>query len=272
MSQQDVSDLIQFGLTGLQSRVYLVLLRNGTCRVSQISADSGIVRPEGYRILRELESNGLVRHNTGSPSTYTAVTPKRVLSLLLDVHRQRLGMLERKHDALLQSLVSSRSIADKYESDAHFSVITEARNVVPRIVQMISEAKSDYAAITSKYGLRRYRRDYEITRAIIAAARKKVRVRIISEVDASNMESAVFLSKYVELRRSRGLMFYIDIIDGTEMVLGPAITDEEAIKHQSRQADLWTNNRKFISAMYAMFEKLWKVSRKFGHAPSYLHS
>lgn len=51
---EPVGDLIDFGLTPLQSRVYISLLRLGQSRAGRLSSAAGVVRPEVYRILRTL--------------------------------------------------------------------------------------------------------------------------------------------------------------------------------------------------------------------------
>jgi len=125
--------------------------------------------------------------------------------------------------------------------------------------QMILNAKSDYIGIISKYGLGRVRKDGTGS-ALLRAKRRGVKVRLISEVDNGNAHNANFLSRHIALRKTVGLTFYLDVIDRKEMVIGPAITDEEAVERSKREADLWTNNSKFIQGMYGFFEKLWLIS------------
>ena len=71
--------------------------------------------------------------------------------------------------------------------------------------QFLDETKKEYAAITSKYGLEFL--DKPRMRAIISAERRKVRLRILAEVIPSNAKTAHYLSKFVEIRQSKGLRF-----------------------------------------------------------------
>jgi len=57
------------------------------------------------------------------------------------------------------------------------------------------------------------------------------------------------------------LYFYIDIFDQREMLIGPSLLDEETGDRDTRQADIWTNNPRFIRGMYELFERLWKTSK-----------
>ena len=142
-----------------------------------------------------------------------------------------------------------------------FSLIVGADNVVFRARQMIADAKHEYAAIMSKYALKRARED-GLTRVLASARKRGLQIRIISEIDESNSATADSLSKYVELRRSNGLLFYLDIFDRKEMLFGPAITDADLSDTMRRDTDLWTNNPRFVGGMYALFEHLWDASAK----------
>jgi len=103
----------------------------------------------------------------------------------------------------------------------------------------------------------------DLMQVITRARRRGVRIRIISEMDETNLKHANLISKYVELRNLQDILFYIHIFDKREMTIGPASTDEEVEKGFGRDEDLWTNNPRFIQGMYAMFEKLWEGSSVF---------
>jgi len=268
MFDQEVTDLMGFGLTSLQARVYAALLGEGAVKAGRLCSMVGIIRPEVYRVLRELSVKGLVQRDLGTPSRYTAVHPNQALSLLLNREIEKLGSLQKKKAALVDSLTSRGSRANQ-ESE-HFSVITGWGNFILTLVRMIESAKSDYAGIISRDGLKRAR-DVNVAPALIAAKKRGVRVRMISEIDETNMHVAKYLSRHIQLHRSKDLLFYIDIVDKTELVLGPSVTDIEATTQRIwRESDLWTNNQKFVNGMYAMFERFWLATRKFDHPPEHI--
>jgi sugar-specific transcriptional regulator TrmB len=256
MSEDDISKLMDFGLTSLQSRAYLALLRLGTARASQVSSTIGIVRPEAYRVLRELSLKGLVERNPGLPSTYTARPPKEGVSSLLHAYTQKVSHLEQKKLNLIHCLSSYTSRVEA-EPRQRFSVVIGGANVISKMEEMIATAKSDCVGIMSRHGLRRLNREWA------SAAKRDVRVRLIAEIDASNIANADLLSRHIELRRSRDVLICFKIVDKKEMVLGPPVTDEEASRRDWREDDLWTNNLKFIGGMHALFERLWKTSPRY---------
>lgn len=241
--------------------MYLALLRLGTARAGQLSSVTRIVRSEVYRILRELSSQGLVQRNLGTPSTYGAISPDKGLSLVIERHRRRLVELERKKASLVKVFAVYPYNGDAV-IDGRFSVLMGADNVVSRAKQMIADAENEYAAIMSRYALKRAKED-GVTRILASAHKRGLQIRIISQIDESNCAIASSISKYGELRRSNALLFYIDIFDKKEVLFGPAITDAELSGTVRKDIDFWTNNPQFVGGMHALFELLWSTSRRY---------
>jgi sugar-specific transcriptional regulator TrmB len=224
----------------------------------------GVLRPEIYRVLRGLSFKGLVTRTPDSPTEYSATIPAKAFANLIGREERRLSTLKEKAKLLCQSLsagVTRREIG----APGHFSVIAGGGNVLYRLIDMIRESESDYASIASKFGLRRMSGygilGKEFARTIKSAQRRGVRIRVLSNVDASNQRNAVLLSKYVELRNLRELSIYFDIIDRRQMLMGPPIPDDEADDRNVRETDLWTNYPQFTAGMYVLFETLWTASK-----------
>ena len=89
------------GLSTLQAKVYIALLRLGTTQVGELCSVSEVARHEVYRILHELIDEDLVNRNLTSPTTYTAVEPERVKSLLIGKVKQTLESVEGKRQTWL---------------------------------------------------------------------------------------------------------------------------------------------------------------------------
>jgi sugar-specific transcriptional regulator TrmB len=263
MSQQDVASLTEFGLSSLQARVYIALLKLGAVRASQVSMNVGVVRPEVYRVLRELSVKGLVQMNIGPPATYSAIAPRRALSTLTKRLRDKVVLLSKRQGELAEAL-SSVTVETSAQVE-RFGMIPGIENAVTRNIQMVREAKRDYSAVMTRHGLSRAL-DNGLARAIVSAKKRKIRIRIISEVDSSNSKPANYLTQHIELRTTQDLLFYMDIIDCNQMLFGPAFPplDEEL---GERRSDLWTNSQKFVRGMYGIFERLWTESHRYQSSP-----
>lgn len=80
-------ELKKAGLTGQEITVYLYLLEQGTSSPPQIAKGTGILRPNTYGTIRELEDKGLVEHQQkGKRLLYVARDPS---AILLNLEAQR---------------------------------------------------------------------------------------------------------------------------------------------------------------------------------------
>lgn len=257
----EISQLVEFGLTVLQAKVYVALVRLGTCRASEVSSETALVRAETYRVLRELSAKGLVQRNLGPPSTYSAIAPGTALKTLMEQHKRKIKMLNQKTSALVKLISTSRARTTNLTET--LSVLSGHASNNLRQIQMISNAKEDFATIVSKFRLLQLF-EFGLGRALISAKRRGIRVRVLAEIGGPNARIADRLARHVHVRRTHGLLFCMDIVDKTEVVFGPAFpeTEQDASSLDSRDYDVavWTRNRRFVEAMYTIFERLWDSS------------
>jgi len=270
MSEEDLKILTGFGLSAIQAKTYVAVLSLGRSKASQICSVVGLTRSETYRILGELSVRGLVQRCAGSPATFAASPPCEAVPLLIDRVARRLALMEEKRARLIECLevrVPKRSFEASTE---RFDLIAGGSAVLQRALQLITRVEHDYAKVSSRFGIRRLAGEglwgKDFSRAIIAAKNRGVRIRIISDLDA-NFKPTRFLSRYAEIRELKDLSFYFDIVDLSEMVIGPFLADEDATERSSRQADLWTNNSNFIHGMHSLFERLWESATE--HVPAH---
>ena len=74
---EDVQTLRGFGLTFLQAKVYLTLVRTGNSTVKKIAEKTNIARQEAQRVAAELQSLGLVEKLLVNPTEFDASSHKR---------------------------------------------------------------------------------------------------------------------------------------------------------------------------------------------------
>lgn len=264
MSESDISALMDFGFTLLQAKVYLAVLSLGMTTAASVSTTIGIFRSEGYRILRELSSKGLVERHLTSPTTFTAIPPHDCLSLLIKQSKAKVDKLEQQRDILDKSLSAVTPVYDDL-SPHRLSVIEGNVNSIEKFKQMMKEARVDHVGTVAKFGFGEMLRDGS-ARAIVEARKRKVKIRLIAEIDTSNIKTAKYLSRYCEIHQSRGILLYIDIVDKRQMLFGPGLIARDQEVRDRTELDLWTTIPRFIQAMYSMFETLWASSPKFSPA------
>lgn len=260
--EDEILHLHRFGLTSLQAKVYVSLLKLGPCHASQIGSQVAIVRPEVYRVLRELSTIGLVQISLGFPATYSPLPPRQGLSLLVQRLKDNVSTLEKERKELTEWLEAGE-FKSLEESREAITLIKGERNLLQKTSQMIETAREEYIGIWSQLGLRDFA-ESRIGRKLTAAKNRRVRIRVIADVDSHSIKVANYLTRIAEVRRSRNLLFYMDIIDQKEMVFGPSFPIPGESQMESRELNIFTNHLRFVSGMYAIFEKIWQIS------PTYL--
>jgi sugar-specific transcriptional regulator TrmB len=82
--------LRELGISLLQARVYLALLKLGTySNVKCISVFSKVARQDIYRTMTELRELGLVEMVIGSPALFKAIPLQETVAILMEKKNQR---------------------------------------------------------------------------------------------------------------------------------------------------------------------------------------
>jgi len=246
--------LQQLGLTLIETKTYLCLLALGQAKASTVAAKIGVIRPTVYRSLDDLSKKGLVSKTLSTPAVYRPTDPRRVLHSLLGDASAKIERLRSIFGEVLESLYSQASFSD--EPVGEFKLLPDRRKLEPALADMIGRARNCYFAVYSKWGLSRVTRDSPEYLAILTAKKRKVKVRIVAEIDDSNLKQARALRKYAEVRNSADIGFYLTLKDSDEVMIGPMLTDRD-LDRSAPSVDLWTNNRTFVQGMKDLFEKIW---------------
>jgi len=251
-----MSYLETLGLTRLQSRTYVSVLSLGQAKASTIARRTGIIRSEIYRTLDELTAKGLVTKLLCTPAAFRATDPKSALYTLLETESSKIEKLRGIFGEVLESLHSLAAFPE--QQIGGFKLLPDRRKLDPTLANMIRNTKNCYLAVYSKWGLARVTPDSAERAAMTSAKRRGVQIRLVSEIDRSNIIQARALTKCGEVRKARGIGFYLGVMDNEEAMIGPMLTEDDANSTQS--VDIWTNNTLFVQGMRALFERIWLSS------------
>jgi sugar-specific transcriptional regulator TrmB len=188
--------------------------------------------------------------------------------------KDKASALEMRQKELAKSLEAAE-LKSRESSKEVLTIISGDKGLLQKTDQMIENASEEYVGIWSELGIRDVV-DSGTAQKLAAAKSRGVRIRVIADVGSQSFIMANYLARFAEVRRSRNLLFYMDIIDRKEMVFGPSfpIADENR-RWQGRELNIFTNNNRFVSGMYVIFEKIWRVSPKYipkGVSKKHAHS
>ena len=95
MSGDILQDLVAFGLTQTEAKVYVALLSFKEATINMLSHSTGLHVSQLYGILEKLEQKGFVIEQPGRPKVYRAVEPNIVLNRVLrDLSKRKERIVE----------------------------------------------------------------------------------------------------------------------------------------------------------------------------------
>jgi len=93
-------ELINFGLTKSQAKVFIYLGKYGSKTASEIAKALQLPRTETYHLVNSLQSMGLVVAELSHPTKYTAMDMKEAVSTLVKQEQERIDTLANKEESL----------------------------------------------------------------------------------------------------------------------------------------------------------------------------
>ena len=141
--------LSKFKLNKNEIRVYLYLARFGAHKAQSIAEALGVHRTEGYKILRRLESQGLVSKIMERPMKFVAVPLENVLNNLIEERRQKIHEMEQKKEQLLKiwaTLPEPESVSHEKET---FQVLEGKKHISVRLAELLENSESSFNMVVS---------------------------------------------------------------------------------------------------------------------------
>ena len=134
----------KLGLTRVQARIFLSVLKSGSTSFNEISSISGIARSEVYREMTKLENLGLVERSLGRPITITAIDIDQSLANLLKDKKRENECLLRNFEKTVNFLLNNipRKISLNVINQVPEFILLPSKNaIVSKISVMIKDAK-----------------------------------------------------------------------------------------------------------------------------------
>jgi len=94
------NELINFGLTANQSKVFIYLGKYGAKTASEISKALQTPRTETYHLVNSLQNMGLVTAEMSHPTKYTALGMKQAIETLVKQEQARINLLAGREESL----------------------------------------------------------------------------------------------------------------------------------------------------------------------------
>ena len=258
VEEAELSALHRLGLTEYESRIYLVLVRKGPIKASELSFFGQIPRAKTYGAINELERKGLVRIIPGKPEAYAATSPGEVLMPIVNKLARELDDTSGIVESLMLTFETNKYVKRDGPKEADgFWEIEGRQGVFNKITQIIGDAKQSVNYCTSAPGLVRAYKVHCDT--LERASRNGVAVHVLSPVNSENSGVAREISEILEFKvldKPFGQNFVT--VDGRELVVIETLP-EDLRTDQGADKGVWTTNRIMVELHNQLFDRVWST-------------
>ena len=102
MAEEPIRKVLKnFGLTEKEAEVYIFLAKHGVLKGGEIAKGIKTDKAEVYRILKSLQTKGLLESTLEAPTRFTTVTFETVLDLFVKAKRDEAALIESTKKDLL---------------------------------------------------------------------------------------------------------------------------------------------------------------------------
>jgi len=247
----------RFGFAEKESRLYLLLLRRGGAKVSDLTRDSGMDRVHAYRTLDGMRSRGLVQTTPERPRRYVALPPSVLFERSLFERRRALDediVLARELGRRLPELTSAVATGVP-----RYQVLTGPQAIYPFLREIVQRAERTLDVMITPKAYRdstRFGVANELPRFLKAGGRLRLLTQDDPKFDAlvGTLRQSRFRKVKVEARALPAQRSRITIADGREAI--QFLVPETGMDSIGETA-VWTDNPDFVRAQQAHFEALW---------------
>lgn len=258
VDEKEVAALQRLGLTEYESKIYLVLVKMGPIKASEISFFGQVPRTKTYGAINELERKGLLRIIPGKPETYCAASPNEVLMPMVNKFNREVKDSEMVVQQLNVSFESSKYLKRDVPKEAgEFWQIDGRQNLYNKLNQILGDSvRTVYYATTAAGLIRIYKMQSEL---LEKAKRNGAAVRILAPISSENSGVAEQLSEIAEIRRlERPFAANFVSVDSRELVVVDSRPDDLRTDRGSDLA-IWTTNKLLIELHDQLFDRVWNA-------------
>ncbi|HEV2317415.1 MAG TPA: hypothetical protein VGV89_07575 [Thermoplasmata archaeon] len=253
--------LVARGVAEPAARIYLVAARGSPLTAAELARSTAIHRVHGYRFIRELVAEGLLRPVGQRPMRFAALPVEELVDQWIERTSGELERLRKDREHLLEE---SRAPGTGWGgSDVRRFNIIEGQTAIQTFLRkQIGAARRELLISVGGFAIARAI-DGGLDRAIREAAERGIRVRLVTEVTASNLGEIKLFTPGTEVRAATRMVTNRAIlIDRSQAAL--FVSGEEGFGATGEaQVLLVTTDPHFLTLTREYHQRLWAHSVPF---------
>ena len=255
-----IKRLTEFGLSEKEARLYVYLLKYSESTITDLMKRLETYRLDVHRTIESLVERGMAEALMETPVVYVAVPLSDALGAMTRRHtveQQRIEAARKELVALAESL--NFEVVTQEEVVAKFKMVKGITKAITMTSRILRRATTDVLFITAPYEIDAIV-EFGAVDEYLAAARRGVRVRCITDISSTNLVAARSVVNNIEVRHNdeyHGIRFLVAdpkenftlvTFDPTRRVTDPL------------NAWFWTNSSEYADYLRDNFELVWEQS------------
>ena len=269
MSNENIIDILKdSGLTGIETEVYMFLASRDAMKGMEIARQIKKDKAQVYRILKSLQTKGLVEPTVESPARFTSVPFEAVVESTIKTKRAEAARIE----SIKQELFDYWKNISKGRPESHlekFLVIEGDSKIYPKIYEMINNTEHQFSIVSTIQGLLRTDQYGILDVAFEHPLKSQIQFRFLTDLS----KKTVNVMKSLLRRKPNAVVNFKGRNPNLGLLLSPqmVIRDQEEIllfitptpdttPTESDTVCLWTNCKALLQMFVEVFEDLWTSS------------
>ena len=250
--------LVAQGISEPAARIFLLASREGPLTAAEAARLAAVHRVHGYRFLRELVGQGLLRPDGHRPQRFAALPVEELVDRWIQSTTEELDRLRRDRIRLLED--SRAADAGSGSPDGRRFTVLEGQSAIHAFLRRrFGAARKEILISVGGFALARAV-DGGIDRALAAARSRGVRVRVVTEISGANLAEAKLFLPACELRHARRpVANRAVLIDRAQAAI--FVSGEEGLGASGEaQVLLVTGDPRFLALTREYHQRLWADS------------
>lgn len=246
-----LDELRKVGLTEYESRIYLLLLKEGSTKGGDICKKTGVPHGKTYSALHSLAEKGFVSILPIKPKLFKAIKPKQAISSFVEKKIESFKQLEKEAAEKLEEVAKVQ--LPKEEVTEKLTVIAGHKNSHRLVDELLGKAKKSV-----KFMFTYEHQDFLNLREFIGAKKRGADIKILASLMTASglklMKEDVkrgFQVRYYRVQEIRML-----VIDGVEAYLSIKNPKKPGIYGES--ICLIIDSKEFAKLLENYFDYLWE--------------
>ncbi len=259
VDEEYVHSLQKIGLTALQAKIYMVMVRSGKDKTLAISRKADVDRSNTYRTILQLQKMGLVTKILGTPNLYMATPLEDAVSALIERKKTEYQVMQEVADEL-KRMAPEKECGAREKEPIFFIVKMTKERMLKSVKTCCRLAQEKIDLLFDKQML--FSTVVGLVDHQLGCVKRGVKYRLISE--QVNLEATPELLRLIaepnfQIRYITGKpKTELVLVDDKQMVL--YLVPNEGVAYKTH---LFTDHPGCIEIFGSHFEKIWNEAHEY---------